>query len=101
MIKRELTAILKYLSEQFRVLAILGPRQSGKTTITQETFNKHIYVSLEDTDNRSFAENDPRSFLQLHHNEHGIILDEIQHVPSLLSYIQTEVDRTKKKGYFV
>ncbi len=101
MIKRELTSILKYLAQQFRVLAILGPRQSGKTTITQETFNKHVYVSLEDPDNRSFAETDPRAFLQLHHNEHGIILDEIQHVPALLSYIQTEVDRTQKKGYFI
>jgi len=101
MIKRQLTFILKHLAEQFRVIAVLGPRQSGKTTITQETFNKHAYVSLEDTDNRSFAETDPRSFLQLYHNEYGIILDEIQHVPSLLSYIQTEVDRTKRKGYFI
>lgn len=101
MIKRELTSILKHLAEQFRVLAVLGPRQSGKTTITQETFNNHTYVSLEDTDTRAFAETDPRAFLQLYHNDHGIILDEIQHVPSLLSYIQTEVDRTKKKGYFI
>ena len=78
MIKRELTSILHHLAEQFRVLAILGPRQSGKTTITQEAFSKHVYVSLEDSDIRSFAEKDPRAFLQLHNNDYGIILDEIQ-----------------------
>src|SRR5579872_4450058 len=101
MIKREITSILKQLAEKFRVLAVLGPRQSGKTTITQETFPHHTYVSLEDHDNRSYAKRDPRAFLEFYHNDHGIILDEIQHVPALLSYIQTEVDRAKIKGYFI
>jgi predicted AAA+ superfamily ATPase len=101
MIKRDITQKLEQLAQQFPVVAVVGPRQSGKTTITQMTFGSHAYVSLEEWDVREFAQKDPRGFLDFNRNEHGIILDEIQNAPSLLSYIQTEVDRTKKKGFFV
>jgi len=101
MIKRELHEKLHHLAEQFPVVAILGPRQSGKTTLAKTEFNNYTYVSLEDFDVRSLANNDPRAFLDIHRNENGVILDEIQHVPQLLSYIQTEVDETQKHGYYV
>ena len=101
MIKRDLKQKLEQLAQQFPVVAVVGPRQSGKTTLTQMTFSSHAYVSLEDWDVREFAQKDPRGFLDFNRNEHGVILDEIQNAPSLLSYIQTEVDRTKKKGFFV
>ena len=73
----------------YPVIAILGPRQSGKTTLAQQIFHKHIYISFEDIDMRQFAETDPRRFLVEHENKYCLILDEIQHIPSLLSYIQT------------
>ncbi|MCF7799889.1 ATP-binding protein [Candidatus Babeliales bacterium] len=101
MIKRDLTEHLIESAKQFAAVAVTGPRQSGKTTLVQEVFKKHNYVSLEDFDKRAQAIADPRLFLQNYSNEFGIILDEIQHVPELLSYIQTIIDREKKKGYFI
>jgi len=83
------------------VLAIVGPRQSGKTTLAQATFPNHRYVSLEDPDIRDTAHTDPRGFLTEYPSESGIILDEIQHAPHLLSYMQTIVDREKKNGFFI
>jgi predicted AAA+ superfamily ATPase len=79
----------------------LGPRQSGKTTLAQIAFPNYRYVSLEDLETRKFAQQDPRGFLETYHNEHGVIFDEFQHVPEILSYIQTYVDAQKKLGYFI
>ncbi len=101
MIKRDLEPKLRQMAQQFPVVAVLGPRQSGKTTLSQETFPNYKYVSLEDFDARELANSDPRAFLAQHNNDYGVILDEIQHAPRLLSYIQTEVDRSKKHGFFV
>ena len=100
-IKRDMEKDLKEGAKYFPVVAILGPRQSGKTTLAKQVFQKHIYVSLEDVDIRETIKNDPRSFLKLNKNKHGIIIDEFQHVPELLSYIQTIVDDEKIQGYFI
>ncbi|MBD3232074.1 DUF4143 domain-containing protein [Candidatus Dependentiae bacterium] len=101
MIKRKLASELKNVANQFPVVAVLGPRQSGKTTLTKMTFKKYAYVSLEELDNQENATSDPRHFLESLKNKHGIILDEIQNTPGLLSYIQTYVDEHKKPGYFI
>lgn len=101
MINRDLTEHLIESARQFSAVAVTGPRQSGKTTLVQKVFKNHKYVSLEDLDERAKALADPRLFLQTNSNESGIILDEIQHAPELLSYIQTIIDREKKKGYFI
>lgn len=101
MIKRDITQKLKYLATKFPVISVMGPRQSGKTTLVKEVFSNYKYISLEDLDARVFAQRDPRSFLKDNENENGIILDEVQNVPDLLSYIQTYVDSTEKTGYFV
>ncbi len=71
----------------FPVVAILVPRQSGKTTLAKKMFMMHNYVTLEDVDMREAALNDPRSFLAMQRNNHGLIIDEFQHAPDLLSYI--------------
>ena len=92
-IKRELLKRIKEAAKEFPVVAIVGPRQSGKTTLAQMAFKKHAYVSLEDYDTRTFAQKDPRAFLETYESGVGVILDEIQHAPKLLSYIQTIVDR--------
>lgn len=88
-------------AQYFPVIGILGPRQSGKSTLAQVLFKDHIYLSLEDPDLRATAKSDPRTFLVAHRNAHGIIIDEFQYVPELLSYIQTTVDHDQKPGYFI
>lgn len=100
-IKRALEQDIVQGALYFPVVAILGPRQSGKTTLVKKMFDKHPYVTLEDLDNRNAARSDPRSFLNLFRNEHGLILDEFQRAPELLSYIQGIVDTEGKQGYFI
>lgn len=101
MIARELQSSLLKDAKKAPVIAILGPRQSGKTTLARSTFPNHNYVSLEDYDVRAFALSDPRGFLAHYAKDPGVILDEIQHVPELLSYIQTSVDQDRKPGYYI
>lgn len=101
MFTRDITKKVRALAKQFPVIALLGPRQSGKTTLSRLLFNKHIYLTLEDLDIAEFATNDPRGFFEKYKNSHGIILDEIQNTPELLSYIQGYVDKEKKDGYFI
>ena len=100
MISRGMAAALTSYSK-FPVVALLGPRQSGKTTLARSFFSKHVYVSFEDPKTRDIAQADPELFLTKYANEHGIIIDEFQHIPSVLSYIQLEVDNKKRPGYFV
>lgn len=100
MFKRALATVLKQYSK-FPVVALLGPRQSGKTTLAKEIFPNHTYITLEDVTERTFAAADPKRFLSVYENEHGIILDEFQYVPEILSYIQVIVDEKKRPGYFI
>lgn len=101
LIKRKLSEKILEASREFPVIAIGGPRQSGKTTLAQMLFPDHRYVSLEDHDMRALAHADPRKFLNEYPTESGIILDEIHHSPELLSYMQTIVDKKKKNGFFI
>lgn len=98
MIPRELNQKLAQLAEKFPVVSVTGPRQSGKTTLLQNSFPDYQYYSLEDPDIRLFAQNDPRNFLAA--GSH-IIIDEIQRVPELFSYIQTITDQSKIPGQFI
>jgi len=66
------------------IVALLGPRQSGKTTLAKACFPDHEYVSLEDLDKREFATSDPVGFLERY--QKGAILDEVQRVPELFSF---------------
>jgi hypothetical protein len=99
MIERHLNEKLLKLSKTFPVVTITGPRQSGKTTLVRWTFHAHDYVSLEDPDEREFAISDPRGFLRRFRK--GVILDEVQRTPDLLSHIQTTVDREGSAGRFI
>lgn len=100
-IKRALAEKVLEAATEFPVIAIVGPRQSGKTTLAQVSFPQHRYISLEDEDVRSLVRADPRKFLNEYPSPSGIILDEIQHAPELMSYMQTIVDATKKNGFFI
>ncbi len=99
MITRDITTELLESAAEFPVVTILGPRQSGKTTLVQMTFPDKPYCSLEDPDLRLAAENDPRGFLSAMPD--GAILDEIQRLPILLSYIQGIVDKQNRVGLFI
>lgn len=99
MIPRQAAPVLQSLARGYPILAITGPRQAGKTTLAQATFPDKRYVSLEDPDERAFAEEDPRGFLARFPD--GAILDEAQRCPALFSYLQTRVDAEKRMGMYV
>ena len=101
MIKRNIEGKLIEVAKKIPVVGILGPRQAGKTTTAKEVFKDHHYVSLENLDERDYALTDPKGFLKTNHNGNGLIIDEIQYAPNLLSYIQTMVDESQKPGEFI
>ncbi len=99
MIKRLLGEKIKNAAKKMPIIAVTGPRQSGKSTLVQEVFSDYTYTNLEDIERRKFALQDPKGFLQLIGNK--AIIDEVQYAPELLSYIQVIVDRDKIAGQFV
>lgn len=96
---RQSEKLVKQYSRQFRALAIVGPRQSGKSTLVKKVFPKKPYVSLEDPDERMLATNDPRAFLNRY--KKGAIIDEAQRVPELFSYMQGILDTVQTDGFFI
>jgi predicted AAA+ superfamily ATPase len=99
MIQRNAQKEVLSLAAQFKAVAIVGPRQSGKTTLSKMLFPDKPYVNLENPDTRLFATDDPRGFLS--NFPEGAILDEAQRVPELFSYLQQILDESKTKGLFV
>ena len=99
MYERLITPTLLRLSKLYPILGITGPRQSGKTTLAKMLFKHLPYVSLENLDIRTQAQNDPRAFLEQY--KAGAIFDEVQNVPDLLSYLQEIVDASPEKGRYV
>ena len=97
MINRDLKKKLLYLAKKFPVLSVTGPRQSGKTTLIQETFSNHRYINLEDPDTRAFAQSDPRALLS---QSPKLIIDEVQRVPELFSFLQGLADYSKTNGRY-
>ena len=99
MIPRAAAHTLERLAKGFPVVALTGPRQSGKTTLAKSVFKDKTYVSLENPDEREFALQDPKRFLQRFPN--GAVLDEVQRCPELLSWLQGWVDERGIMGDFV
>ena len=99
MITRDIEATLRQRAEKQPVVTITGPRQSGKTTLCRQTFSEKAYVNLERPDIRAFAQDDPRGFLANYPD--GAIIDEIQRVPDLLSWIQVEADEHRQMGRYI
>ena len=98
MIPRSLTQPAIRAFEQYPIVTLVGPRQSGKTTLARNAFDLP-YVNLEAPDVRDFVQNDPRAFLADHPD--GAIIDEIQRAPDLTSYLQVRVDETNRPGQFL
>ena len=99
MIIRNITQELHLIASQYPVVTILGPRQAGKTTLAKQSFKQHHYCNLEHPEVRQLAEDDPVAFFKRYRG--NVIIDEIQRVPTLLSYIQVIVDENEKKGQYI
>lgn len=97
-IPRRTRAVLLTAASQQLVVGVTGPRQAGKTTLVRACFPDHAYLNLEDPEHRAYAERDPKGFLA---RDGGMILDEVQRVPALLSVIQTIVDADPRPGRFI
>ncbi|MFA4826247.1 MAG: ATP-binding protein [Methanoregula sp.] len=100
MIKRDAEEKLRVLANGFPAVSVIGPRQSGKTTLVRSVFPDKPYVLLEDPDTRAFAEEDPRSFLA-QFEKTGAVIDEVQRVPELFSYLQGILDRNGRPGQYI
>jgi len=98
-VDRTVGKVLKDLAKKYPVLTLTGPRQSGKTTICRLVFSDLPYANLEDPETREFAQTDPKGFLRRFPK--GAVIDEIQRVGTLTSYIQVLVDDPHFKGTFV
>jgi predicted AAA+ superfamily ATPase len=99
MIFRAATFKVQFLAQQFKAVAIIGPRQSGKTTLAKYVFPEKAYVNFENPDTRLFATEDPRGFLSNYPD--GAIFDEAQRVPALFSYLQQILDESLTNGLFI
>lgn len=99
MIERNASSTLRTLAQQYPIVTVTGPRQSGKTTLCRALFPAFPWVNLEPLDTREAVRRDPRGFLAQHPN--GVIIDEIQHAPDLLSYVQAVVDEDGRPGRFI
>ncbi|HQH18299.1 MAG TPA: ATP-binding protein [Bacteroidales bacterium] len=99
MIKRIAEKKLSQLARTFKLVGLTGPRQSGKTTLVKQVFRDKPYVSLENPDARRFAMEDTRGFLETYAK--GAVLDEVQRVPDLFSYLQEIADNSRQKGLFI
>lgn len=98
-VPRTITSSIRSLLAKYPILAITGPRQSGKTTLLREAFPTYRYLSLEDPDTRSYASDDPVGFLKEY--DTYVIFDEVQRAPDLFSYLQTKVDTSGLMGQFI
>ena len=99
MIQRKISPYVEEVAKAFGVVTIMGPRQSGKTTLAKALFPRHEYRNLEAEDVLTAAMADPRAFLM--QGKRPMLIDEVQRFPSLLTYIQEMTDENKLKGQFV
>lgn len=99
MISRIQISKLDAMLGKYPIVAIIGPRQSGKTTLSKILRPDYQYVNLEDIENRQFAINDPKGFLENYKG--GVILDEIQNIPHLFSYLQVVTDQRNSVGEYI
>src|SRR5262245_24630297 len=99
MYKRLLQPLLEEAAHKYAVVTLIGPRQSGKSTLSRTVFPAHTYVSLEEPDVRQKATLDARGFFKQYAGD--LIIDEVQRSPDLLSFLQTIVDEPGNRRHFV
>ncbi|MEX0672237.1 MAG: ATP-binding protein [Candidatus Babeliales bacterium] len=100
-IKRDISQAILKGATQAPVIAIVGPRQSGKSTLAKHLFPNHLFLDMQDAELFEFAKDDPKGFLKTYENEHGLIIDEAQYAPQLFPQIKVETDKNQKNGYYI
>ena len=96
-IHRKIEETILEASKYFSVIAVSGPRQSGKSTLLTQLFPLYEKYSLKDLNILDYAKNDPIAFLN--QTDEGMFIDEIQRCPQLLDYIQGIVDNNPKRHF--
>ncbi|MGH2644942.1 MAG: ATP-binding protein [Chitinophagaceae bacterium] len=99
LIKRQILGEANLLASQFRAISIIGPRQSGKTTLSKWVFGEKPYVNFELPSIQNEAEADMGAFLKKYSK--GAILDEVQRVPDIFRHLQVMLDNNKSRGQFI
>lgn len=100
-IKRDIQDAIIAGATQIPVVSVIGPRQSGKSTLVKELFKHHTYIDMQDAAMFEFANQDPKGFLHSYKNEHGIIIDEAQYAPNLFAQIKVDADKDPRPGYYI
>ena len=98
-VNRNIKIQIERFMDKYPIVAITGPRQSGKTTLLKQLFPNYTYLSLENPDTSEFAKSDPKAFLEMYNDQ--VILDEVQKAPELFSYLQSIVDESGKMGQYI
>jgi len=99
LLTRKLEVIIQAASQKYAVISLLGPRQSGKTTLVKKVFKNYTYLNFEDPELRQYASTDPKGFMLQYKGP--MIIDEAQYVPEIFSYIQIAVDNNPQKGQYI
>jgi len=100
-IRRKIANLIRSGAEQVPVVAVIGPRQSGKSTLVKELFSDYVYLDMQDDDLYNFANTDPKGFLNSYSDAKGVIIDEAQYAPKLFSQIKVEVDKDPRPGRYI
>lgn len=100
-IERDLEKIIKAGAKQVPIIAVIGPRQSGKSTLIKKMFKDYVYLDMQDAEIFDFANSDPKGFLNSYKDEAGVIIDEAQYAPNLFAQLKVEVDKDPRPGYYV
>ena len=98
-INRSIEAEFARVRDEYPVVTITGPRQSGKTSLAKRYCDGYAYANLESPEIRKLAQSDPKAFFSAY--PAPVIIDEVQRVPELLSYIQVFADATSKRGQYI
>lgn len=99
MIPRHIAPVIQRAAGKFPVVTLLGPRQSGKTTLVKALFADHVYINLENPETRAMAARDPRSLLEK--GATAVVIDEAQRLPDILSWVQVYADQNNRPGQYV
>lgn len=100
-IRRLIADLIRSGAAQMPVVAVIGPRQSGKSTLVKELFKDYVYLDMQDAELYNFANTDPKGFLNLYRDARGVIFDEAQYAPQLFSQIKVEVDKDPRPGRYI
>ncbi len=100
-LERDIADRVRSGARKMPIVAIIGPRQSGKSMLVKELFKNHRYIDMQDPELSDYANKDPKGFLSTFNTEHGLILDEIHYAPKLLSQLKMEVEKNSRPGYYI